>query len=148
MCYPVCGMMIVKEPLLLIGKSSPCGGSGFPFSFYIYPTPYNRKENVLSASLNKNVSWNQKKCSNCDYNPFRAPSTSISCTVSKVSSGGDRDGRTHQNYCSWGKHPLRFHPVWSCWFVLEPVSCCRGEFLLPLIRVKLSMTSPNARRRR
>ena len=30
MCYPVCGMMHIKEPLLLIGKSSPCGGSGYP----------------------------------------------------------------------------------------------------------------------
>ena len=30
MCYPVCGMMHIKEPLLLIGKSSLCGGSGFP----------------------------------------------------------------------------------------------------------------------
>ena len=29
MYYPVCGMMHIKEPLLLIGKSSPCGGSGF-----------------------------------------------------------------------------------------------------------------------
>ena len=26
----VCRMMPIKEPLLLIGKSSPCGGSGFP----------------------------------------------------------------------------------------------------------------------
>ena len=47
-CYPVCGMMHVKEPLLLIGKSSPCGGSGFPlslseWSFTICMTPYNRK---------------------------------------------------------------------------------------------------------
>ena len=25
-------MMHIKEPLLLIGKSSPCGGSGFPLS--------------------------------------------------------------------------------------------------------------------
>ena len=24
MCYPVCGMMHIKQPLLLIGKSSPC----------------------------------------------------------------------------------------------------------------------------
>ena len=32
MYYPVYGMMHIKEPLLLIGKSSPCGGSGFPFS--------------------------------------------------------------------------------------------------------------------
>ena len=30
MCYPVCGMMHIKEPLLLFGKSSPCGFSGFP----------------------------------------------------------------------------------------------------------------------
>ena len=27
MCYPVLGMMHIKEPLLLIGKSSLCGGS-------------------------------------------------------------------------------------------------------------------------
>ena len=32
MCYPVCGMVHIKEPLLLIGKSSLCGESGFPFS--------------------------------------------------------------------------------------------------------------------
>ena len=45
MCYPVCGMMHIKEPLLLIGKS---GGSGFPlllsvWSFTICPAPYIRK---------------------------------------------------------------------------------------------------------
>ena len=32
MCYPVCRMVHIKEPLLLIDKSSLCGGSGFPFS--------------------------------------------------------------------------------------------------------------------
>ena len=32
MCYTVCGMVHIKEPLLLIGKSSICGGSGYPFS--------------------------------------------------------------------------------------------------------------------
>ena len=32
MCYPVCGMVNIKEPLLLIDKSCLCGGSGFPFS--------------------------------------------------------------------------------------------------------------------
>ena len=32
MCYPVCGMVHIKEPLLLIGKSSRCGGNGFPLS--------------------------------------------------------------------------------------------------------------------
>ena len=30
MCYPVCGMVHIKEPWLLIRKSSPCGGIGFP----------------------------------------------------------------------------------------------------------------------
>ena len=49
MCYPVCGMVHIKEPLLLNGKSSICsGGNGFPLSlsewlFTICPTPYNRK---------------------------------------------------------------------------------------------------------
>ena len=47
MCYPVCGMVHIKEPLLLIDKSSLCGGSGFPFSLSewsltICLTPYNR----------------------------------------------------------------------------------------------------------
>ena len=32
MCYTVYGIVHIKEPLLLIGKSSPCGGSRFPFS--------------------------------------------------------------------------------------------------------------------
>ena len=32
MCYPVCGMMHIKEPLLLIEKSSPCSDSGFTLS--------------------------------------------------------------------------------------------------------------------
>ena len=32
MHYPVCEMMLINEPLLLMGKSSPCDGSGFPLS--------------------------------------------------------------------------------------------------------------------
>ena len=46
MCYPVCGIVHIKEPLLLI-RSSPCVGSGF-LSRYLnvslpyIPTPYNR----------------------------------------------------------------------------------------------------------
>ena len=32
MCYPVCGMMHIKEPLLLIRNSSPCGSNGFPLT--------------------------------------------------------------------------------------------------------------------
>ena len=48
MYYPVCGMMHIKEPLLLIGKSSLCDGSEFPLSLSewsstICVTPYNRK---------------------------------------------------------------------------------------------------------
>ena len=47
MCNSVCGMVHIKEPLL-IGMGSPCDGSGFPlslseWSFTICPTPYNRK---------------------------------------------------------------------------------------------------------
>ena len=48
MCYSVCGMVDIKEPLLLIGKSGLCGGSGFHFSLSewsltICPMPYNRR---------------------------------------------------------------------------------------------------------
>ena len=48
MCYPVIGMVHIKEALLLIGKSSPCGGSRFSlslseWSFTKCPMPYNRK---------------------------------------------------------------------------------------------------------
>ena len=32
MCYPVCGMELIKEPLLLIGKSNLCGGSRYCLS--------------------------------------------------------------------------------------------------------------------
>ena len=59
MCYVVCGMVHIKEPLLLIGKNNQCGSSGFPLSlsqwslYHMSPTPYNRKLNVLSVSLNK-----------------------------------------------------------------------------------------------
>ena len=47
MCYSVCGMVHIKEPLLLIDKSSLCGGSRFPFSLSewsltICLMPYNR----------------------------------------------------------------------------------------------------------
>ena len=55
MCCPVCGMMHIKD---FLGKSSPCGGSGFPlslsgWSFTIRLAHYNRKYDMLSASLNK-----------------------------------------------------------------------------------------------
>ena len=53
-CTILSGMVHIKEPLLLIRKSSLCGGSGFPlslseWSFTICLTPYSRKYNVLSV---------------------------------------------------------------------------------------------------
>ena len=36
MCYPVCGMVHIKEPLLLIGKSSLCSLFSF-FNCFIIP---------------------------------------------------------------------------------------------------------------
>ena len=42
----VCVSLHIKEPLLLIGKTSPCGGSGFPLSLSEWSftvMPYNRK---------------------------------------------------------------------------------------------------------
>ena len=54
-----------EEHLLLIGKFSLSGGSGFPlslseWSFTICLTPYNRKQNVLSVSLNRTFPSFQK----------------------------------------------------------------------------------------
>ena len=43
MCYPVCGMMHIKEPLLLIGKNSPC------FLFYRFQL---KKKKECSHRLN------------------------------------------------------------------------------------------------
>ena len=55
MSYPVCGIVHIKEPLLLIGKSSPCSGSGFSSlalsEWSIFSTPL-----VLSVSLKGNMS--------------------------------------------------------------------------------------------
>ena len=57
----VCGMVHIKEPLLLIGKSSPCGCSGFPLSLSewfstICPTPYNRKIKCVECVVKYNIS--------------------------------------------------------------------------------------------
>ena len=55
MCYPVCGMMHINELLLLIEKSSLCGGSGFTLSlpvwFFTICDPLWRNEAVV-ARLN------------------------------------------------------------------------------------------------
>ena len=42
MCYPVCGMVDIKEPMLLIGKSSPSGSRGFLLLLSKCPTLYNK----------------------------------------------------------------------------------------------------------
>ena len=43
MCYPVCGMVHIKEPLLLIGKSSLFFAAGFLSHYQNGLMPYNRK---------------------------------------------------------------------------------------------------------
>ena len=59
MCYPVCRKVPIKDSLLLIRNSNPCScGSGFPLSLSLWSlticsTPYNRKQNVLMASLSE-----------------------------------------------------------------------------------------------
>ena len=83
----VCGMVHIKEPLLLIGKSSPCGGSRFPlslfeWSFIINLKPYNHKYNVLSVSLNKHFlpscSFSHYQNKSCDQiNPCFHPNMFI-----------------------------------------------------------------------
>ena len=59
MCYPVCGMMHIKELLMLIERvayvAAACFLSLSEWSFTICLTPYNRKQNVLSSSLNKTL---------------------------------------------------------------------------------------------
>ena len=50
MCYPVLGMMHIKEPLLLIGKDSQCSLNGFPLS-PSGPLPYVK---YVECVVNKN----------------------------------------------------------------------------------------------
>ena len=52
MCYPVCGMVHIKEPLMLIRESSPCGCSGFLLAISVVLYHIIITINVLSASLN------------------------------------------------------------------------------------------------
>ena len=58
MCYPVCETVHIKEPYLLIGKSSPCASSGFPlslaewsFTLCLTLMPTNRKCAVQKAKI-------------------------------------------------------------------------------------------------
>ena len=58
MCYPVCGMVHIKESMLQIENNSASSGvSGFPFCLSD-PSPYAQchiaiDKHILSASLNK-----------------------------------------------------------------------------------------------
>ena len=68
MCYSVCGMMHIKEPLLLIRKSSPCGSSRFPlllsvWSFTICLTPYNIRTGMVPLDVSS--MWYQFLVSRC-----------------------------------------------------------------------------------
>ena len=65
MCYPVCGMMHIKEPLLLIGKSSPCsGGSGvFNGSLPYVQSHIAVNKNMLGVSLNISFLSSSRKAS-------------------------------------------------------------------------------------
>ena len=47
----ICRQEHIKDPLLLIVKSNPCGGSGFPLSLFVWRHITVNK--LLSASLNK-----------------------------------------------------------------------------------------------
>ena len=56
MCNPVCGMVHIKEPLLIIGMSSSCRDRGFfhPLSGpLLYLRSHITKLNVLRTSLRK-----------------------------------------------------------------------------------------------
>ena len=64
MYYPVCGMMHIKEPLLLIGKSSPCGSSGFPLSLsewnghlHLYPNCWSPTDSRCWGFSLRMVTW-------------------------------------------------------------------------------------------
>ena len=43
MCYPVCGMMHIKEPLLQSERVAHVAAAGFPSHYQNGLTPYNRK---------------------------------------------------------------------------------------------------------
>ena len=70
MCYPVCWVVHVKDPLLLIRKNSPCsGGSRFLLSLYewsftICLTPYNHIKHV-EYIIKKNVLPSLVTCTDC-----------------------------------------------------------------------------------
>ena len=72
----VCAILSVDGAYKRTGKSSLCGGSRFSlsiseWSFTICPMPYNHKQNVLCASLNKKMSSFHPHCYCCYYYYFK-----------------------------------------------------------------------------
>ena len=51
MCYPVYGMVHIKEPLLLIGKNSPYGGSRYPLTIPPLPKKKEGNKRIFLISL-------------------------------------------------------------------------------------------------
>ena len=51
MCYPACGMVHIKEPLLLIGKSSHVAAAVFPFPYTNGPLPYVRRHITVTKCV-------------------------------------------------------------------------------------------------
>ena len=50
MCYPVCGMVHIKETLLLIGKSSLCGGRITHTTAFVTP--------IARIAISDSALWN------------------------------------------------------------------------------------------
>ena len=68
MCCPVRGKVSIKDPLLIMGKSSLCDDSGFPLKKYVTMTihlmsisQWYENQCTLEASLNKTSSNGLKK---------------------------------------------------------------------------------------
>ena len=51
MCYPVCGMVHIKEPLLLIGTSRYVAAAGFLSRYLNGPLPYVQRHITVKKSV-------------------------------------------------------------------------------------------------
>ena len=57
-CYPVYGMVHIKEPLLLIVKSSPRGGSGFSLSLFEWTFIWwDQEDGIAVKGAQSKVKW-------------------------------------------------------------------------------------------
>ena len=87
MYYPVCGMMHIKKPLLLIGKNSLCAGSWFPlllseWSFTICLMPYEwMNEWMFNDNPARTPYLNKIFPSFCLFQLYNASSLTITLTL-------------------------------------------------------------------